>query len=85
MNSFPSRLHSQISSLAGIPMLGFSPLPEEVDSTTSVQVQVAQLDSTVSLLHSHSHVDDHTNSPFRGALGVGLDRGCSLGSVDLDF
>jgi hypothetical protein len=85
MNSFPSRLHTQISFLAGIPMLGSSVLPEEIDSTTSVQAQAAQPDSTVSLLHSHSRVDDHTNFPVRGVLGEGLNHGCNLGSVDLDF
>ena len=85
MNSFPSHLHTQISSLAGIPMLGSSLFPEEVDSRTSVQAQAAQPGSTVSLLHSHPHVDDHTNFPFRGVLGEGLNHGCNLGSVDLDF
>jgi hypothetical protein len=85
MNAFPSHHRTQISSLAGIPMLGSSLLSEEVDSTISVQAQAAQPDSTVSLLRSHSHVDDHTNFPFRGALGGGLDHGCNLGSVDLDF
>jgi hypothetical protein len=66
-------------------MFGSSLQLEEVDSTTSVQAQAAQPDSTVSLLHSHSHVDDRTNSPFRDALGGDLDHGCNLGSVDLDF
>ena len=85
MNSFPSHLHTQISSLAGIPMLGSSLLPEEVDSRTSVQAQAAQPDSTVFLLHSHSRVDDHTNFPVRDVLVEGLNHGCNLGSVDLDF
>jgi hypothetical protein len=85
MNSFSSHLHAQISFLAGIPMLGSSLLPEEVDSTTSVQAQAVQPDSMVSLRHSHSRVDDHTNFPVRGALGEGLNHGCNLGSVDLDF